>query len=188
ITAVGVPIGVLAGMLMIWWTGWFWTVYNSLVGLKNRVKMATANIDVELKRRFDLLPQLVRIVEGMRNHEQHVQETVAVLRNQALIDSVSESFSRETIGCVKRLVAIVENYPELKSDELFMKLHDNLVSTEQRIALARNYYNDVIETYNNRCERFPESFIASIAMMKRIAPFQAEGFERAAIEVELVGQ
>lgn len=185
----GVPLIAGLGMLTIWGTGWLWMVYNSLVGLKNRVKMAAANINVELKRRFELIPQLLSVVEGMRHHEKDVQQTLVRLRNQSAIVSVERAEENDAPapqGCAKSLTALVESYPELKSNETFMKLHKNLVETEQRIALARNYYNDVIETYNNRRERFPECLIAVMADMHPIPFFQAEDFERARIEVHLV--
>ncbi len=182
---VGVPAAMGGGVFAVWGIGWFWTVYNSLIGLKNRVKLATANIDVELKRRVDLIPQLLRVIEGMQQHERHVHETVALLRGQAPIDSVDDGEIHGTKGCTKRLVALAEKYPELKSNDVFLKLHKNLAETEQRIALARNYYNDVIETHNNRRERFPENVIAMLAGMKSIPLFQAEDFERNNVQARL---
>ena len=181
---LGVPAAMGGTMLAIWGTAWFWMVYNSLIGLKNRVKMAMANIDVELKRRYDLIPQIVRVIEGMQQHERDTQETLALLRNQAGINAVESGTGAK--GCSGRLVALVESHPVLKSDELFLSLHRNLTETEQRIALARNYYNDIVETYNNRRERFPESLIAGVARLSPIPSFVAEGFERAAISVQFV--
>ena len=178
---LGVPSAMGSTMLLIWGTAWFWMVYNSLIGLKNRVKMAMANIDVELKRRYDLIPQIVRVIEGMQQHERGAQETLALLRNQSAINTVENGTGAK--GCANRLVALTENHPDLKSDELFLSLHRNLTETEQRIALARNYYNDVIETYNNRRERFPEKLIAAVARLYYVAPFAAEGFERASVNV-----
>ena len=179
---VGIPAAMGGVMFLIWGTGWFWMVYNSLIALKNRVKMATANIDVEFKRRFDLIPQIVRIIEGMQQYERQTQEILALLRSQAAIHTVDNNVCAK--GCAKRLMALVERYPGFKSDGLFLSLHHNLMETEQRIALARNYYNDVIETYNNRRERFPESLIAAVAGLYPIPPFVAEGFERAAVNVQ----
>ncbi|MCL2119223.1 MAG: LemA family protein [Planctomycetaceae bacterium] len=181
---IGVPAAMGGTMLLIWGTGWFWIVYNSLIGLKNRVKMAMANIDVELKRRYDLIPQIVRVIEGMQHHERDTQETLALLRNQSAIDAVENG--ADARGCANRLVALAESYPDLKSDTLFLSLHHNLTETEQRIALARHYYNDVVETYNNRRERFPENLIAVAAQLHPVLPFAAEDFERAAVPVQLV--
>lgn len=182
-TVIGIPVATGGTMLVIWGTGWLWVVYNSLIGLKNRVKMATANIDVELKRRYDLIPQIVRVVEGMQSHERSVQETLALLRSQSAISAIANH--ADALGCANCLVALVENYPDLNADVVFLPLHHSLMETEQRIALARHYYNDVVETYNNRCGRFPEKLIALLAGLKHISPFVAEGFERATVHVRL---
>jgi hypothetical protein len=180
---IGIPAMAGGIMLAIWGTGWLWMVYNSLIGLKNRVKMAAANIDIELKRRYDLIPQIVRIVEGMNQHERAVQETLALLRNQSGISTVEND--TEAKGCANSLIALAESYPDLKSNEVFLSLHHNLTETEQRIALARQYYNDVIETHNNRCGRFPEKLIAIIAGLCFIPPFVAEDFVCDTVNVRL---
>jgi len=181
--AIAIPSAIGVFALLIWGICWFWTVYNSLIGLKNRVKMAAANIDVELKRRYDLIPQILRVIEGMQKHEREIQETAAQLRGQARIDTVENRGDSVVHGCANSVKILIERYPELKSDELFLSLHHNLVETEQRIALARGYYNDVIETYNNRRERFPENLISAAAQLHPIPPFLAENFELAAIDV-----
>ena len=181
---IGVPSAMGGTVFAIWGIGWFWMVYNLLIGLKNRVKMAAANIDVELKRRHDLIPQLVRTIEAYLKHEQGVQQATALLRSQTEITSVENAPSAK--GCSKHLIGLMERYPDLKADESFVSLHHRLIETEQRIALARNYYNDVIETYNNRRERFPENVIAVLAGLRLVSAFVAEDFERAAVEVRLV--
>ena len=178
----GIPFATGCGAALIWGTGLLWLVYNSLVELKNRVKMAAANIDVELKRRHDLIPSLVKTIEGLQQHERNVTETLTLLRSQSLSKSTNDAAK----GCAGHLIALAENYPQLKTDESFMKLHNNLVETEQRIALARGYYNDVLETYNNRRERWPECYVAALAGLQHISPFIAEDFERAAVRVNLV--
>jgi hypothetical protein len=182
---IGIPFGLGCLTLFVWGIGWFLMVYNSLISLKNRVKTATANINVEIKRRYDLIPQIVRVVEGMQKQERNIQETAALLRNQSGINAIENKNAMEAQGCSNRLMALIENYHELKSNELFMQLHRNIAETEQRIALAGNYYNDIIETYNNRCERFPENMIAVIAGLRPAPLFNAVDFERAAISVRL---
>lgn len=172
--------------LLIWGIGWFWLIYNSLIGLKNRVKSAAANIDVELKRRHDLIPQLIGTVEGLQRHEHDLQETLVVLRSQIDVQSVAGGNTAN--GCMNRIVAIVENYPDIRANELFMKLQSYLVEAEQRIALARTYYNDMVETHNNRRERFPECLIAVLAGLRVVPRFEAENFERSAVKVNLVQQ
>jgi hypothetical protein len=186
--AIVVP-GVLGGgTFAIWFLGWLWTVYNSLIGLKNRVKMAAANIEVELKRRNDLIPQLVKVVDGLQKHERDIQETTALLRSQVAVLSVDtdEGTSTPAQGCAARLIALVEHYPELKANDGFLKLEENLIETDQRIALARNYYNDVVCTYNTRCERVPEGWVAILAGLRPVSLFTAENFEREAFSVNLV--
>ena len=178
----GIPLAAGCGATLIWGIGLLWLVYNSLIELKNRVKMAAANIDVELKRRHDLIPSLVKTIEGLQQHERSVTETLALLRSQSLSKSTNDAAK----GCAGHLIALAENYPQLKTDESFMKLHNNLVETEQRIALARGYYSDVIETYNNRRERWPECYVATLAGLQHLSPFIAEDFERAAVRVNLV--
>ena len=117
----------------------------------------------------------------MQQHERDTQETLTLLRNQAAIDAVDNSSNAK--GCANRLVALAESYPDLKSNELFLSLHDALTETEQRVALARNYYNDIVETHNNRRERFPENLIAAVVGLHEVSPFVAEDFEHAAVEV-----
>jgi hypothetical protein len=179
-------------VIPIWLVGWLWTVYNSMIGLRNRLRMAVANIDVELKRRHDLIPQLGSIVVGLRKHERDIQETVALLRGQLAIQSISECGNEHNRNasparaCARRIIALAERYPELKANNVFLNLQDNLVKTEQRIALARNYYNDVIEAYNNRRGRFPECLVAVLARLQPVSPFVAENFERDSIKVDLV--
>ncbi len=181
----GLPAVLGATALFFWGIGCFWLVYNSLIGLKNRVRMATANIDIELKRRFDLIPQLLHVVAGMQQHERQVQETLALLRSQSTIQSIPGEGSTMAQGCAPRLVGLVEQYPELKADEMFLTLHKNLTETEQRIELARTYYNDVIEAHNRRCQSFPENLIATVAQMKSIPAFQAKDFVRKNLEIQL---
>jgi hypothetical protein len=186
--AIALPVALGGGTLAIWLIGWLWTVYNSLISLKNRVKMATANIDVELKRRNDLIPPLVNVVDGLQKHERDVQETTALLRSQVAVQSVdsNEETNTPAQGCASRLIGLVEHYPELKANEGFLKLQENLIETEQRIALARNYYNDVVATYNTRRERFPEGCVAVLAGLRPVSLFAAENFEREVVTVNLV--
>jgi len=120
-----------------------------------------------------------------------MQHIMALLRSQAEVTSVEgdtpETEQKTTArGCTKHLVGLMERYPDLKADESFLSLQHRFAETEQRIALARNYHNDIIETYNNRRERFPENVIAVFAGLRPIPMFVAEDFERAAINVTLV--
>lgn len=165
--------------------GWFWVVYNSLVGLKKRVDQAWSNIDVQLKRRHDLIPNLVKVVETVCQHERETQETLALLRSQASVTAPGAP-GEDPRGCASRLIALAEAYPTLKANENFTKLQENLIDTEQRIALAREYFNETITSYNIRCETFPDMLPAKLAGMTPRVYFAAENFERAAVKVNLV--
>jgi len=165
-----------AGYLLAWAAGWVWMVFNSLVGLRNRVRQGHSLIDVQLKRRADLIPPLVACLQGYRNHEAALQTTIATLRAQAGSAPVSAVSST--------LIAVVENYPELKADQSFNSLMKHLTETEDRIALARAYANDITTFYNTRLERIPDTYVAGIISMERAELFQATGFERKALDVK----
>ena len=172
------PIGVLVGVvlyLIALGFGWVWMVFNSIVGLRNRVRQAQSLIDIQLKRRADLLPPLVACVQGFRAHESSVQTLVAALRAQAS--------GARTAAVAPQLVAVVERYPEIRAQESFDELRKNLVETEDRIALARAYYNNIATFYNTRLERVPDRYVADILKMQPESLFQAEGFERQAQKI-----
>ena len=165
-----------AGYMLAWAAGWVWMVFNSLVGLRNRVRQGHSLIDVQLKRRADLIPPLVACLQGYRNHEAALQTTIATLRAQAGSAPVS--------AIASSLLAVVENYPELKADQSFNSLMKHLTETEDRIALARAYANDITTFYNTRLERIPDTYVAGIISMERAELFQATGFERKALDVK----
>lgn len=165
-----------AGYLLAWAAGWVWMVFNSLVGLRNRVRQGHSLIDVQLKRRAELIPPLVACLQGFRNHEAALQTTIATLRAQAGAAPVS--------AVASSLLAVVESYPELKADQSFNSLMKHLTETEDRIALARAYANDITTFYNTRLERIPDIYVAKIVSMQPAALFIATGFERKAVGVE----
>jgi hypothetical protein len=152
-------------------------VYNSLVGLRLRVQQAWSLIDVQLKRRADLLPPLVACVQGYRAHEAQVQAALAALRAQAAAGG-------GVAAVTPTLVALQEAYPELRAMESFRDLQRSLVETEQRVALARNYYNDSVTFHNTRLERVPDRHVANLLGMRPAPLFAATGFERAAVGVK----
>ena len=171
--------------MIVYLLGWLWVVYNSLVGLKKRVDQAWSNIDVQLKRRHDLIPNLVQVVDAVCRHEKGTQETLALLRSQAAVTAPGAP-GEDPRGCASRLIMLAEAYPTLKADQNFMKLQEELIDTEQRIALAREYFNETITSYNIRCETFPDMLPAKLAHMTPRVYFAAEDFERAAVKVKLV--
>ncbi|MCP5520114.1 MAG: LemA family protein [Verrucomicrobiales bacterium] len=166
--------------------GWVWTVYNSLIDLRQRVRRAWSHIDVQLKRRHDLIPNLIQAVEGLRTHEQETQTALVLMRTQ-LQATAPGTGGPDFQGCAGRLIALRENHPELTADDAFQRLHHGLVETEQRIALARGYFNEIATAWNTRMERVPDRFVARPAGMKPEPLMAAAGFERAAVKVNLVG-
>ncbi|MFC1498562.1 LemA family protein [Verrucomicrobiota bacterium] len=140
--------------------------YNTLVSLKNHIKEAWSNIDTELKRRYDLIPNLVSIVKGYAAHEKNVLERVTQLRNQCMENNGStasqESDETQLVGAVKEMLAVIENYPDLKADQHFLKLQKELVNTEDRIQAARRFFNGNVRDYKNKCETFPSVLIANM--------------------------
>jgi len=137
--------------------------YNSLVALRNHIRDAWANIDTELNRRYDLIPNLVATVKGYAAHEREVLEKVIELRNRCASGGQAhrQEDEKELVGGLQRLLAVVENYPQLKADQHFLKLQHELVNTEDRIQAARRFYNGNVRDYRNKCEMFPSSLIAS---------------------------
>jgi len=134
---------------------WVWLVYNRLVALRQRVRQGWSLIDVQLKRRHDLIPRLVAIVGGLQGHEAQVQTALAALRAQAVATPVG-TVGPDFAGLAVSLRAVAENYPELKAHESFLALQAQLVETEQRVALARAYYNDIATQLATRLEVVPD--------------------------------
>lgn len=158
--------------------GWVWMVYNGLIDLRQRVRQGWSQVDVQLKRRHDLIPNLVESVKGLRDYERNLQTELAGLRSQLQATPPGvEGPDHRAWG--KILTAIQERYPELKARESFMNLQKNLNDTEQRIALARGYFNEIATFYNTRLEIVPDRFVAALGGLKRQALMAANDFERA---------
>ena len=170
--------------LLAWVFGWIWLVFNSLVGLRNRVSQAWSLIEVQLKRRYDLIPNLVSAVKGLSDHERDVQTELAVLRTQ--MEATPPGVTGPDYQACFRLVATLqERYPNLKTQDSFLSLQKNLADTEQRIALARGYFNDIATYYNTRLERVPDRFLRGLAGLKPQPLMAANDFERAPVPVDL---
>jgi hypothetical protein len=170
--------------LFIFILAWVLNVYNSLINLHNRVKQGWSQVDVQLKRRYDLIPNLVKTVEGYRGYESDVQTLITELRNQTQATPPGERGS-DFKGVAPLLKIVIERYPELKASESFLSLQKQLAETEQRIALARDYYNDIVTFYNTRLEIIPDRFIAAIAGLHPRTLMGAADFERAPVQVKL---
>jgi len=156
--------------------------YNSLVRLRNQVKNAWAQIDVQLKRRHDLIPNLVETAKGYMKHERETFEAVTNARNLAQKSVGADVGTRskaegELSGALSRLLLVVENYPDLKANQNFLALQEELTSTENKISFSRQYYNDSVLRYNNKTEMFPSNIIAGMMGFKAGEFFEVQTAE-----------
>ena len=179
-------VAVVVLIPVIWWIA----VYNRITNLKNTTKESWADIDVELKRRYDLIPNLVETVKGYAKHETETLERVAELRNVAMGNQGSaESQGRDEsqLGvAMKTLFAVVEGYPELKSDANFRVLQEELAITEDRIAAARRFFNGNVRDLRNILEAFPTSIVGRSMDVKMPTFFELDdGSERVVPRVDV---
>ncbi|MEL7210897.1 MAG: LemA family protein [Actinomycetota bacterium] len=161
-------------------------LYNGLVKLRNRIENAWAQIDVQLKRRYDLIPNLVETVKGYAEHERETFEAVTQARNMAQgAEGVQEQAQAENMltGALKSLFAVSEAYPDLKANENFLNLQEELTATEGRIAYARQYYNDSVFKYNTKIQSFPAVLIAGAMRFTEREYFEADDQSRGPVEV-----
>jgi len=155
----------------------FVSIYNSLVGLRNRVKNAWSQIDVQLKRRHDLIPNLIETVKGYMTHERQVMENITKYRSQAMdANTVGEKAQAEGLlsGALGQLRVQVENYPDLKAHQNFLALQEELTSTENKISFARQAYNDQVLFFNNKIQMFPSNIVAGMFTFKSEEFFEIE--------------
>ena len=155
-----IPIG-LAVLVLLWIVG----AYNGLIRLRNQLENAWAQIDVQLKRRHDLIPNLVETVKGYAKHESGTFEKVTQARNMAInAKSVGDRAEAENVltGALKSLFAVAEAYPDLKANQNFLALQEELTSTENKISFSRQFYNDSVMTYNTHIQVFPTNLIATM--------------------------
>jgi len=170
-----VVIGLVALAVVI--VLWVIAVYNGLVRLRNRFQAAWSQIDVQLKRRYDLIPNLVETVKGYAAHERGTFEAVTKARQQAIDASgIAQQAQAENMltGALRQLFALSENYPDLKANQNFLALQEELTSTENKIAFARQHYNDVVMRFNTRIEVFPANTIAGHFNFTRQDLFELE--------------
>ncbi len=161
--------------------------YNKLVHLRNLVKDQWSQIDVLLKRRADLIPNLVETVKGYASHEKETLDAVITARNKAVSATTPEDEMKangELTQALGRLMAIAEAYPDLKANTNFMDLQNNLKETEDKIAYARQFYNDAVLNYKNKLEMFPSNIIAGIFNFKPEAFFEATDAEKETPKVQ----
>src|SRR3974390_99838 len=140
--------------------------YNALVALRNYIRESWSDVDVELKRRYGLIPNLGAVVKGSAAHERETLERVTELRNRCAANNgpVADQSRDEVqlVDALKQMLVVVENYPQLKADQNFLKLQTELVNTEDRIQAARRFYNGNVRDYRNKCETFPSNLVAKM--------------------------
>lgn len=161
--------------------------YNGLVVKRNRVKNSWAQIDVQLKKRFDLIPNIVETVKGYARHEAGTLEAVVKARNQYISANTPEDMmnaNTEMTGALSRLFALAENYPDLKANANFMELQGELSELEEKIAYSRQFYNDTVMIYNNAIQIVPTNIIASLFRFMEEPYFKADESERQNVKVE----
>lgn len=166
---------------------WAISVYNQLIALRNRVKDQWAQIDVQLKRRFDLIPNLVETVKGYTKHESETLEAVIKARNTYVSATLPEDQMKadgELTQAISKLFALTESYPDLKANTNFQALQQELTETESKIAAARQFYNDTVMVYNNKVSMVPSNIIASLFKFNKEAFFEANETERQNVQVE----
>jgi LemA protein len=162
-------------------------LYNSLVSLRNRIENAWAQIDVQLKRRYDLIPNLVETVKGYASHESETLEKVIQARNMAVAATGVEGQAQAEnmlTGALKSLFAVSEAYPDLKANQSFLQLHEELTGTEGRIAYARQFYNDSVYKYNTKIQSFPAVIIAGMFRFTEREYFETDDESRGPVQVQ----
>jgi LemA protein len=179
--ALWIGIGIVVVLIIF-----FWANYNTLVRLRNQTKNAWAQIDVQLKRRHDLIPNLVETVKGYKNFERETLEAVTKARNIAVQASSAGAAERGKVegdlsGALSRLLAVVEKYPDLKANQNFLALQEELSSTENKISFSRQYYNDSVLKYNNQTQMFPSNVVASMTGFKSGEFFEVTAAEERAV-------
>jgi LemA protein len=166
---------------------WAITIYNGLVALRNRFKNAFSQIDVQLKRRYDLIPNLVETVKGYATHERETLDAVIQARNSAMsAGSPQEQAQAENVlsGALKSIFALSEAYPDLKANQNFLNLQEELTSSEDRIAYARQFYNDTVNRYNTKTQTFPTVVLAGMFNFGQREYFEAEGEATGPVRVQ----
>ncbi len=178
---------IIAGVILLVIVLYVVATYNGLVSLRNKVNDQWSQIDVELKRRFDLIPNLVNTVKGYAKHEDETLEKVIKARNSYLSSGTREQAMEadsELSSAINKLFALSEAYPDLKANESFLDLQAQLKETEEKISFARKFYNDTALLLNNKVDMFPSNLIASLFKFSKVEFFKANETERENVKVE----
>ena len=180
---VWIIVGVVLALLVVYVVG----VYNGLIRLRNKVDDQASQIDVQLKRRFDLIPNLVETVKGYTKHEKETLEGVIAARNAYNTAGNMEDQLKadgELTKAMNKLFALAEAYPDLKANENFTKLQEELSAIEEKIVYSRQFYNDSVLKLNNKIEMFPSNIVAGIFGFKKRQFFEAATEERQNVQVK----
>jgi LemA protein len=180
--AVWIIVGVVVLLALF-----FILTYNRLVKLRNRIEAAWSQIDVQLRRRYDLIPNLVETVKGYATHERETFEAVTRARQQAQqAQGVEEQAQAENMltGALRQLFAVAEAYPQLQANQNFLALQEELTGTEGRIAFSRQFYNEQVLAYDNSRETFPTSIVAGMFNFEEREYFEAEEQSREPVNVD----
>lgn len=180
--------GIILLLIVAAVTIWVIVMYNGLVTLKNQVQNAWKQIDVQLKRRYDLIPNLVSTVKGAMEFERETLEKVMEARGKAMgATGIAEKAGAENMltQALGRLFAVVENYPQLKANQNILQLQEELTSTENRIGFARQLYNDLVAQFNIKQEAFPSNIIAGMFNFQKSEYFQIEEAAKEVPKVDL---
>ncbi len=169
---------------------YFFITFNKLVKLKNMVKESFATMDVYLKKRWDLIPNIVETVKGYAKHEKDTLKEIVEIRNNVksydnLSDEQKLKTNEQITGGITKLMALAEAYPDLKANENFLSLQQSLSGIEDEIAESRKYYNAVVRNYNNKVEMIPSNIVAKILGYKSKAMFEANETERESVKVKI---
>ena len=178
---------IIIGAIVLLTLVWLARTYNSLVNLRNKVKDQWAQVDVLLKRRADLIPNIVETVKGYAGHEKETLEAVVNARNKAISATNQHdemAANGELTQALGKLFALAESYPDLKANINFMDLQTNLKETEDKISFARQFYNDTVLTYQNKIEMFPSNIVASLFGFKAAEFFEATEAEKETPKVQ----
>lgn len=177
-----IVLGLVALVLL-----WLIAVYNGLITLKNRTQEAWSDIDVQLKRRYDLIPNLIESVKGYAKHEKELLENVTKARTEAMsAKGLADKAQKENMlsETLKSLFAVSENYPDLKASQNFLQLQEELTDTENKIEAARRFYNGNVRDFNTKMQVFPNNMIAKQMSFKEFEMFEAAEVEKEAVKVK----
>jgi LemA protein len=181
-----IPLIILL-VIVVLLAGYVMLTYNGLVSLRNRIENAWAQIDVQLKRRYDLIPNLVETVKGYASHEKETLDRVIQARNAGMgASGPAEQAQAENVltGALKSVFALSEAYPDLKANTNFLQLQEELTGTEGRIAYARQFYNDNVLRYNTKIQSFPANMLANSFKFEEREYFRADDESRGSVDVQ----